>query len=109
MDVAEFRFEGNVYYRSNSGNQRLVRTTFANSGNPKTYNNILFENASNKLLTDSLFLNGDFARLTGGNIIEAPTFLRFQGTAFNRFLVGIWIFSNWKSINPQEVCFSLLM
>ncbi|MCL6259225.1 T9SS type A sorting domain-containing protein [Aquiflexum sp. TKW24L] len=84
MDVAEFRFEGNVYYRSNSGNQRLVRTTFATSGNPKTYNNILFENASNKLLTDSLFLNGDFARLTGGNIVEAPTFLRFQGTGIQQ-------------------------
>jgi hypothetical protein len=86
MDVAEFRFEGNVYYRSNSGNQRLVRTTFPNSGNPKTYNNILFENASNKLLSDSLFLNGDFARLTGGNIIEAPTFLRFQGTGFQQVI-----------------------
>ncbi|MCH6236167.1 T9SS type A sorting domain-containing protein [Cognataquiflexum rubidum] len=84
MDVAEFRFEGNVYYRSNSGNQLLVRTTFATSGNPKTYNNILFENASNKLLTDSLFLNGDFARLTGGNIVEAPTFLRFQGTGIQQ-------------------------
>lgn len=86
MDVAVFRFEGNVYYRSNSGNQRLVRTTFAASGNPKTYNNILFENASNKLLPDSLFLTGDFARLTGGNIIEAPTFLRFQGTGIQQVI-----------------------
>lgn len=86
MDAAVFRFEGNVYYRSNSGNQRLVRTTFATSGNPKTYNNILFENASNKLLTDSLFLNGDFARLTGGNIVEAPTFLRFQGTGIQQVI-----------------------
>ncbi|MCH6198538.1 T9SS type A sorting domain-containing protein [Aquiflexum sp. LQ15W] len=86
MDAAELRFEGNVYYRSNSGNQRLVRTTFATSGNPKTYNNILFENTSNKLLTDSLFLNGDFARLTGGNIVEAPTFLRFQGTGIQQVI-----------------------
>jgi hypothetical protein len=84
MDVAQFRFEGNVYYRSNSGTQRLVRTTLAASGNSKTYNNILFENASNKLLTDSLFLNGDFARLTGGNIVEGPTFLRFQGTGIQQ-------------------------
>lgn len=88
MDMAEFRFEGNVYYRSNSGNQRLVRRTFTTSGNPKTYNNILFENASNKLLTDSLFLNGNFARLTGGNIAEAPTFLRFQGTGIQQ-IIGI--------------------
>ena len=86
MDAAEFRFEGNVYYRSNSGNQRLVRTTFVTSGNPKTYNNILFENAANKLLTDSLFLNGDFARLTGGSIVEAPTFLRFQGTVVQQVI-----------------------
>lgn len=86
MDAAVFRFEGNVYYRSNSGNQRLIRTTFAASGNPKTYNNILFENASNKLLPDSLFLTGDFARLTGGNIIEAPTFLRFQGTGIQQVI-----------------------
>jgi hypothetical protein len=35
-------------------------------------------------LTDSLFLNGDFARLTGGNIVEAPTFLRFQGTGIQQ-------------------------
>jgi hypothetical protein len=84
LDVAEFRFEGNVYYRSNTGSQRLVRTTFANSGNPKTYHNILFENAANKLLPDSVFLNGDFARLSGGNIIEAPTFLRFQGTGIQQ-------------------------
>jgi hypothetical protein len=80
MDAANFLFEGNVYYRSNTGNQRLVRTTMAASGNPKIYNNILFENASNKLLPDSVFLRGDFVRLTGGNIVEAPTYLRFEGT-----------------------------
>ena len=79
MDAANFLFEGNVYYRSNSGNQRLVRTSMASSGNPKTYNNLLFENASNKLLPDSVFLNGDFVRLTGGNIVEAPSYLRFEG------------------------------
>lgn len=89
MDAANFLFEGNVYYRSISGTQQLVRTSMAASGNPKTYNNILFENTSNKLLPDSLFLRGDFARLTGGNIVEAPTYLRFEGT-------GIQQVVNWQ-------------
>ncbi|WP_373494034.1 T9SS type A sorting domain-containing protein [Aquiflexum sp.] len=89
MDAANFLFEGNVYYRSNSGNQRLVRTSMASSGKPKTYNNLLFENLSNKLLPDSVFLRGDFVRLTGGNIVEAPTYLRFEGT-------GIQQVVNWQ-------------
>ncbi|WP_373521400.1 T9SS type A sorting domain-containing protein [Aquiflexum sp.] len=89
MDASNFLFEGNVYYRSNIGNQRLVRTSMATSGNPKTYHNILFENASNKLLPDSIFLGGDFARLSGGNIVEAPTYLRFEGT-------GIQQVVNWQ-------------
>lgn len=95
MDVADFRFEGNVYYRSNSGNQRLVRTTFAASGNPKTYHNLIFENASNKQLQDSIFLNGDFARLSGGSIVEAPTFLRFQGSGMQQII-------NWN-LNVDQV------
>lgn len=101
MDVAEFRFEGNVYYRSNTGNQRLVRTTFATSGNPKTYNNILFENPSNKLLPDSLFLNGDFARLTGGNVIENPTYLRFQGTGIQQ-VIGFDMDLNQLEVNKPS-------
>lgn len=101
MDAAEFRFEGNVYYRSNSGNQRLVRTTFATSGNPKTYNNILFENPSNKLLPDSLFLNGDFARLTGGNIIENPSYLRFQGSGIQQ-VVGFDVDINQLEVNKPS-------
>ncbi|MCR9015192.1 T9SS type A sorting domain-containing protein [Aquiflexum gelatinilyticum] len=101
MDVAEFRFEGNVYYRSNSGNQRLVRTTFATSGNPKTYNNILFENPSNKLLPDSLFLNGDFARLTGGNILENPSYLRFQGSGIQQ-VIGFDMDINQLEVNKPS-------
>ncbi|SMD42374.1 Por secretion system C-terminal sorting domain-containing protein [Aquiflexum balticum DSM 16537] len=89
MDAANFLFEGNVYYRSNSGNQRLVRTSLAGSGNPKTYNNLLFENASNKLLPDSVFLRGDFARLSGGDILEGPTYLKFEGS-------GIQQVVNWQ-------------
>jgi hypothetical protein len=95
MDAANFLFEGNVYYRSNTGNQRLVRTSMADSGNPKTYNNLLFENASNKLLPDSVFLRGDFVRLTGGNIVEAPSYLRFEG-------VGIQQVVNWQ-MDLQQV------
>ena len=89
MDAANFLFEGNVYYRSNAGNQRLVRTTLAGSGNPKTYNNLLFENTSNKLLPDSVFLRGDFARLSGGDILEGPTYLSFEGA-------GIQQVVNWQ-------------
>jgi len=95
MDAANFLFEGNVYYRSNTGNQRLVRTSMAGSGNPKTYNNLLFENASNKSLPDSVFLRGDFVRLTGGNIVEAPSYLRFEGT-------GIQQVVNWQ-LDLQQV------
>ncbi|WP_194976163.1 T9SS type A sorting domain-containing protein [Aquiflexum lacus] len=84
MDAANFLFEGNVYFRSNAGNQRLIRTSMAVSGNPKTYHNILFENASNKLLPDSVFLRGDFVRLTGGNILESPTYLRFEGAGIQQ-------------------------
>jgi hypothetical protein len=84
MDAANFLFEGNVYYRSNTGNQRLVRSSMAASENPKTYHNILFENAANKLLPDSVFLRGDFVRLTGGNILEAPTYLRFEGAGIQQ-------------------------
>ena len=81
MDVAEFRFEGNTYYRSNAGTQHLVSTTFASSGNPKTYHNLLFENAAVKLLPDSVFLTGDIGRLTGPTPRDGPSMLRFQGTA----------------------------
>jgi hypothetical protein len=80
MDVAEFRFEGNVYYQSNEGSQNLIQTTFANSGNPKHYHNLLFENAAMKVLPDSIFLTGDIGRLTGREPSDGPTFLSFQGT-----------------------------
>ncbi|AFL83945.1 hypothetical protein Belba_1320 [Belliella baltica DSM 15883] len=80
MDVADFRFEGNVYYRSNTGTQSLIQTTFANSGNPKHYHNLLFENAALKVLPDSIFLTGDIGRLTGPEPSDGPTFLSFQGT-----------------------------
>lgn len=89
MDVANFLFEGNVYYRSNAGNQQLIRASMAVSGNPKTYHNLFFENASNKQLPDSVFLRGDFVRLTGGNIVEGPTYLRFEGT-------GVQQVVNWQ-------------
>ncbi|SNS34407.1 Por secretion system C-terminal sorting domain-containing protein [Belliella buryatensis] len=79
MDVAEFRFEGNTYYRSNAGTQRLISTTFASSGNPKTYHNLFFENTAVKLLPDSVFLTGDIGRLTGPAPSDGPTLLRFQG------------------------------
>lgn len=95
MDAANFLFEGNVYYRSNSGNQRMVRTSMAGSGNPKTYSNLLFENLSNKFLPDSVFLQGDFVRLTGGNIVEAPSYLRFEGT-------GIQQVVNWQ-LDLQQI------
>lgn len=89
MDAANILFEGNVYYRSNTGNQRLLRTSLAGSGSPKAYNNLLFENSSNKLLPDSVFLRGDFARLSGGDILEGPTYLRFEGS-------GIQQVFNWQ-------------
>lgn len=80
MDMAEFRFEGNVYYRSNTGTQNLIRTTFANSGNPKYYHNLLFENAAEKILPDSIFFTGDIGRLSGPEPSDGPTFLSFLGT-----------------------------
>lgn len=80
LDVADFRFEGNVYYRSNAGTQSLIQTTFANSGNPKYYHNLLFENAAVKVLSDSIFLTGDIGRLSGPEPSDGPTFLSFQGT-----------------------------
>ncbi len=80
MDVAEFRFEGNVYYRSNTGTQRLIQSTFASSGNPKHYHNLLFENAALKILPDSIFLSGDIGKLTGPDPSDGPTFLQFLGT-----------------------------
>ena len=80
IDVADFRFEGNVYYRSNTGTQNLIQKTFFNSGNPKYYHTLLFENAAKKVLSDSLFLTGDIGRLTGPKPSDSPTFLSFKGT-----------------------------
>lgn len=81
IESANFLLEGNMYYRSNTGSQRLIRSTMAAASQPKKYHNLIFENNAQKLLTDSLFLTGDLARLSGGDIMEAPTFLRFEGNA----------------------------
>lgn len=79
IESAGFLLEGNVYYRSNTGSQSLVRSTMVMATQPKRYHNLIFENNAQKLLTDSLFLKGDLARLSGGNIVEAPTYLKFEG------------------------------
>ncbi|WP_009033882.1 T9SS type A sorting domain-containing protein [Indibacter alkaliphilus] len=88
-----FQMEGNVYYRSNSGNQNLLRTTMAGTRQPKRYHNLIFENNAQKLLTDSLFLTGDLARLSGGNLEEAPTFLKFEGNQTQQVIGQVFDYS----------------
>ncbi|PRY85898.1 hypothetical protein [Mongoliibacter ruber] len=88
MESADFQLEGNVYYRSNAGTQVLVSSTMAAAIQPKKYHNLIFENNAQKLLIDSLFLSGDLARLSGGDIVDAPSYLNFQGDAVQQ-VVGL--------------------
>ncbi len=96
-DAANFQFDGNVYYRGTSGNQRMIQSTMATSGNPKTYHNLFFQNAAGKVLNDSVFLTGDLTFINGGLIQDGPTFLRFQGN-FDQQVI------NWEmNLNQIEV------
>lgn len=95
LDVADFRMEGNVYYRSNSGTQRLVRRVLTTAVKPNQYNNLLFENNALKQLPDSVFVAGDIALLNGGSITESPTYLRLNGEGIQQII-------NWN-LNVDQV------
>lgn len=95
MDVVQSRFEGNVYYRSNSGTQRLVRKVLASAVKPNQYHNLLFENNATKQLPDSVFVAGDIALLNGGNITESPTYLLLNGEGMQQII-------NWN-LNVAQV------
>lgn len=95
LDVADFRMEGNVYYRSNSGTQRLVRKVLASAVKPNQYHNLLFENNALKQLPDTVFVAGDIALLNGGSITESPTYLRLNGDGMQQII-------NWN-LNVAQV------
>lgn len=88
MDAALFLLEGEVIYSSISGTQRLLRTTFATSGDLKTYNHLTFENPAAKLLPDSLFIQGNITVNSGPQPQDGPTYIRFQGGA-DQLLTGL--------------------
>jgi hypothetical protein len=95
LDVADFRMEGNVYYHSNSGTQRLVRRVLTTAVKPNQYHNLLFENNALKQLPDSVFVAGDIALLNGGSIAESPTYLRLNGDGMQQII-------NWN-LNVAQV------
>ncbi|MGY6520192.1 MAG: T9SS type A sorting domain-containing protein [Mongoliitalea sp.] len=87
IDVVNFQLEGNVYYVASSGVQRMLRNTMAGASIPKNYHNLLFENGAQKILQDSIFLDGDLAVLSGDFPTHGNGFVRFYGSGEQQ-LVG---------------------
>lgn len=87
IDVVTFQLEGNVYYSAGTGVQRMLRNTMSNATIPKHYHNLLFENGAQKILQDSIFLDGDLAVLTGDFPQHGAGYIQFYGDAQQQ-LVG---------------------
>jgi hypothetical protein len=91
IDAETILFEGNVYYRSAAGNQNLIHTTFASSGNPFIYHNLYFEAGSNKVLPEQMTLMGNLFVEPGVELIESPSRISFEGSE-NQLVKG-WEFN----------------
>lgn len=87
IDAATFLFEGTVQYQATAGNQSFIQTTFATSGNPFTYQNLTFQNPSNKILPAEFTVNGNIIRSAESNMVNSNTKILFSGTA-NQLVSG---------------------
>lgn len=79
-DVAEIEFLGNVHYSAASGTQQLLGKTMSTAVTTKNYHTLIFENAAEKNLIDSLFITGDFRVLSGPSPLHNQGYVKLHGT-----------------------------
>jgi hypothetical protein len=92
LDVAQVIFQGNVIYSATSGTQRMLRNSLVAAASPRRYRNLLFQNSAQKILRDSVFLDGDLVLLSGPVPNHGNGFIRFHGNADQQISGDAWEF-----------------
>lgn len=92
LDVAQVIFKGNVIYSAASGTQRMLRNSLVAAVAPRRYHTLLFENSGQKIMRDSVFLDGDLVLLSGPVPNHGNGFIRFHGNAEQRITGDGWEF-----------------